>query len=133
MHFVKLPGFRGVVKSLRELRRGGQLCLGKRRSETLGERVFTYFSRCWVPEKFDTKKYQNKSNEQRAEEQSADLVSGAGLRSRFGCFCLTNDKTAITGALLLIQGGTGTHAWRTLVTLASYELTSRKRQSSGLS
>lgn len=99
--------------------RGGQVCLGKRHSEVLGRRVFTYFSGCWVPEIFDTKKYQNKRNEQHAEEQSADLVSGAGLLSRLGCFCLINDKTVIASGLLMIQGGTSTRAYQTPITLTS--------------
>lgn len=99
--------------------RGGHVCLGEQHSEALGRRVFTYFSGCWVPEIFDTKKYQNKRNEQHAEEQSADLVSGAGLLSRLGCFCLINDKTAIASGLLMIQGGTSTRAYQTSITLTS--------------
>lgn len=118
MHFAKLPVFRGVVKSFSES--GGEhVCLGEQHSEALGRRVFTYFSGCWVPEIFDTKKYQNKRNEQDAEEHSADLVSGAGLLSRLGCFCLINDKTAIASGPLTIQGGTSTRAYQTSITLTS--------------
>lgn len=118
MHFAKLPVFRGVVKSFSES--GGEhVCLGEQHSEALGRRVFTYFSGCWVPEIFDTKKYQNKRNEQDAEEHSADLVSGAGLLSRLGCFCLINDKRAIASGPLTIQGGTSTRAYQTSITLTS--------------
>lgn len=118
MHFAKLPVFRGVVKSFSESE-GEHVCLGEQHSEALGRRVFTYFSGCWVPEIFDTKKYQNKRNEQDAEEHSADLVSGAGLLSRLGCFCLINDKTAIASGPLTIQGGTSTRAYQTSITLTS--------------
>lgn len=92
MHFVKLPGFWRVVKSFSESRGGGQVCLGKQRSEMLDQRVFTYFSGCWVPEVYDAKKYQNKRKEQHAEEQSTELVPGAALPRRLGCLCLFNDK-----------------------------------------
>lgn len=116
MHFVKLPGFWGVLKSFSESRGGGQLCLGKQRSEMLYQRVFTYFSGCWVPEVFDTKKYQNKRKEQRAEEQSTELVPGAALLPRLGCFCLFNDKPVIAGVCRGLQEGGGhariRHFWR---------------------
>lgn len=98
---------------------GGQLCLGKQHSETPDQRVFTYFSGYWVPEIFDTKKYQNKRNEQHTEEQSADLVSGAGLLLPLGCFCLINDKTAIARGWMMIQGEMSTQAYQRFIMLTS--------------
>lgn len=104
------------------------------------ERGFTYLSGCWVPEVFDTQKNENERNEQRAEEKSADLVSGAGLLSRLGCFRLINERRGIGRGWLVVQGGMSTHVYRTFIMLssctvakASYKLTSRKRRSSGLS
>lgn len=61
----------------------------------LDQRVFTYFSGCWIPEVLDTKKHQNKRKEQQAEEQSTELVPGAALLPRLGCFCLFNDTAAV--------------------------------------
>lgn len=133
---MKLPGFWRVVKSFSEPRGGGQLCLGKRCPETPDQRVFTYFSGCRVPEVSDTKKYQDKGEEQQAEEQSAQLVPGAALLPRLGCFCLSEGKRRWPGCAegpsrrgrhtsdRAGPAGTGGQA--------SPELTSRKRQRSGL-
>lgn len=137
MHFVKSPGFWRVVESFRESRGGGQLCLGKQCSEMPDQRVFTYFSGCWVPEVSDTKKYQNKGKEQQAEEQSAELVPGAALLPRLGCFCLLEEKAAMA-RLAEAAGGRGQPAPDPAGTAgmqggrASRELTSRKRQCSAV-
>lgn len=101
----------------------------------LDQRVCTHFSGCWVPEVLDTKKYQNKRQEQQAEEQSTELVPGAALPPRLGCFCLFNDTAAVGRVCSGLPGGGG-HApvrpCRDEGGKASHELTCRKRQSSGL-
>lgn len=108
----------------------------------LDPRGRTYFSGCWVPEVFDTEKYENQRNDQHAEEQSTDLVPAAGLLSGLGCFCLINYKRAISRGLLPIHGGFEyTHTrhlsrWPTPGRElprgeARRQLTSRKRHSSG--
>lgn len=56
---------------------------------------------------FDTKEYEDESNEQHAEEQPADLVPGAGLLSGLGCFCLDKHKRTISRGLPSLPEGRG--------------------------
>lgn len=85
----------------------------------LDQRVFTHFSGRWVPEVFDTKEYEDKRDEQHAEEQPADLVPGAGPLSPLGCFCLRSDKERCL--MPVTQGVTRTHGYQTLTSCRGAE------------